>query len=348
MAAAIRYQCMFVRKLSLFLSAGWLCAQTSTWRPLVLGLDGMVVSGHYATAHAGYKMLAQGGNAFDAAVAAALASTVVEPSRAGIGGHSLVVLYDARSKRVRVIDGGGWAGRRATVEFFRSKDGIPLDGATSPVVPGSVDALLLLAQKYGHLSRDKLFEPSIQLSERGSVVSENMHNVFRRNQDRLLPYPSTVKQWFVQKEPVRMGQVVVQKELGQTFRLIASGGREAFYKGPIARRIAEFLEKSGGILEAADLAGFAAEETEPIHIRYKGYDLYTPPPTSSGHVMLQALKILEKLDLKAMGHNSAAYLHHIAEALNLAFADREALVADPRFVKNVPIREILSEPYAAK
>ena len=328
--------------------AATLCAQTSTWRPVVLGLDGMVVSGHYATAQAGYKMLAQGGNAVDAAVAAAFASTVVEPSRAGLGGHSTILIYLAKSRQVKFINGNGWAPERATPEFFQARGGIPLDGPLAPIVPGSAAGLLRAAEEAGRLDRQKLLTPSIELAERGFVVSENLHNVFRRNAERLVPFPTTTKMWFSHGEPVRMGDIVIQKDLGQTFRLIASGGHDAFYKGPIARRISEFLKKDGGIIETSDLAGFSAEEGEPLQVRYKGYDLYMAPPTSYGHVMLEALNILEGFDLKAMGHNSATYLHHVTEALKLAFADRDAFTGDPRFVKDVPIRELLSKEYAAK
>ncbi|MBI3695719.1 MAG: gamma-glutamyltransferase [Acidobacteria bacterium] len=325
-----------------------LYAQTSTWRPVVMGLDGMVVAGHYATAQAGYRMLAQGGNAIDAAAAAALASTVVEPSRAGIGGHSTILIYLAKTGEVKFINGNGWAGQKATPELLKARGGIPLDGPLSPLVPGSVDGLLLAAEKYGRLERQKLLAPSIELAERGFVVSENLHNVFRRNAERLGPFPSTTAMWFPGGEPVRMGDVIVEKDLGQTLRRIASGGREAFYKGPIARRIGEFLQKAGGILEASDLAGFSAGEEEPLHVRYKGYELYMAPPSSYSHVMLEALNIVEGFDLKAMGHNSAAYLHHVTEALKLAFADRDARMADPHFVKSVPIAEILSKEYAAR
>lgn len=323
-------------------------SQTSTWRPVYLGTEGMVATAHYGSAMAGHKMLAQGGNAVDAAVAAGFASTAVEPSRAGIGADAFILIYLAETKEVVFINGGGWAPRKATAEFFRQQGGIKKDGPLAPIVPGATAGFLRASERYGHLRRSKLLVPAIELAERGFVVSENLQGVFRRNLSRLLPFPSTTKAWVRNGNPVGMGRRVIQKDLGQTFRRIASEGHDGFYKGTTAKRIVEFLGKDGGIMELADFAEFAAEQTKPIHVNYKGYDVYSVPPPTQGHVMLQALKILEGYDLQAMGHNSANYVHHIAEALKLAFADREAFIGDPRFVKDIPIAELLTEQYAAR
>ena len=323
-------------------------AQTSTWRPVYLGTDGMVATAHYGSAMAGHKMLDQGGNAIDAAVAAAFSSTVVEPSRAGIGADAFILIYLAEKKEVLFINGGGWAPQRATAEFFRKHGGLEKDGPLAPVVPGAPAGLLRASEEYGRLSRDKLLAPALELAERGFVVSENLQGVFRGNLKRLLPFPSTTRAWMRDGKPFGMGKVVVQKDLGQTFRRIASQGRDGFYKGTTAERIVEFLGKDGGIMELADLSEFAAEETKPLHVNYKGYDVYSVPPPTQGHVMPQALKILEDYDLQAMGHNSVDYIHHIVEALKLAFADREAFIGDPRFIKQIPIDELLSSKYAAR
>src|SRR5215472_16145198 len=156
------------------LIAALLGAQTSTWRPVCLGMDGMVATAHYATAMSGYKMLAQGGDAVDAAAAACFASTVVEPSRSGIGGDAFILIYRAKTNEVIFINGGGWAPRRATAEFFRGKGGIPLDGPLSPVVPGAPAALLTALEKYGKLKREQVLVPAIELAGRGFAVSENL------------------------------------------------------------------------------------------------------------------------------------------------------------------------------
>jgi gamma-glutamyltranspeptidase / glutathione hydrolase len=328
--------------------AALLQAQTSTWRPVYLGMDGMVATAHYGTAMAGYKMLEQGGNAVDAAAAACFASTILEPSRAGIGADAFILIYLAETKQVLFINGGGWAPERATVEFFQKHGGLDLDGALSPVVPGAPAALLLAQRKYGKLKREQVLAPAIELAERGFVVSENLQNVFRSNIPRLRAFPSTTAVWFRNGQPVRMGDVVVQKNLGRTLRRIAAQGRDGFYNGPTAERIVEFLGKNGGIMDASDLAEFEAEEAKPLHIRYRGYDVYGVGLPTQSPVMLETLKILEGFDLKAMGHNSADYIHYVVEALKLAFADREAYIGDPRFVKNIPIDTLLSDEYAAR
>ena len=327
--------------------AALLYSQTSTWRPVYLGMDAMVATAHYATAMAGYRILVQGGNAVDAAAAACFASTVVEPSRSGIGGDAFILIYLAKTKQVLFVNGGGWAPKRATVEFYQSKGGLDLDGPLSPVVPGAPAALLLAVEKFGKLKREQVLAPAIELAERGFVVSENLQNVLRLNVTRLLAFPSSAF-WFRGEQPLRMGDVVIRKNLGHTLRRIAALGRDGFYKGPTAENLVAFLGRNGGIMDASDLAEFAAEEAKPLHIRYRGYDVYGVGLPTQSPVMLEALKILEGFDLKGMGHNSADYIHYVVEALKLAFADREAHIGDPRFVKNIPIETLLSDEYAAR
>ena len=166
------------------------------------------------------------------------------------------------------------------------------------------------------------------------------------NVKRLQAFPSSLPVWFRDGEPLRMGDVVVRKNLGNTLRQIAAQGRDGFYKGPIAENTIQFLAKNGGIMEASDLAEYEAEVTSPLHIRYRGYDVYGVGLPTQSPVMLEALKILEGFDLKAMGHNSTDYIHHVVEALKLAFADRDAYIGDPRFVKDVPIETLLSDEHA--
>ncbi len=330
------------------LLAPLLTAQTSMWRPVYLARDGLVSSAHYGAAMAGYRMLAQGGNAIDAAVAASFASTVVEPSRAGIGGDLFILIYWAQTNEVKFINACGWAPRKATIGRFRELGGLKKEGALGPVVPGAPAGLLLASEKYGRLSREKLLAPAIELAQDGFVVSENLQNVFRRNLPRLAPFPTTTRKWFRDGRPVRMGDVVVQKDLANTFRRIAAQGHGGFYGGPVAKRIVEALAGGGGLMELSDLAEFTAEETTPAHVSYKGYDVYGVPPQSQGPVMLEAMKTLEGIDLKAMGHNSADYIHYVAEALKLAFADREKYIADPRFAKDIPLKELFSAEYAER
>jgi len=307
-----------------------LTAQNPTWRPVILGKKHMVAAGHYATARAGYRMLEQGGNALDAGVAATFASTVVEPHRAGIGGHLLIMYYEAKTGKVTCIDGSGWSGRRANAERFRDT-GLPADGALAVLVPGAVEALLRAWEMFGKVPREKLLDPSVEMAEDGFVVSQHLHDGLRRDQETLKRFPATERVWFPEGRPVRTSDIVVQKELAHTFRLIAQGGRDAFYRGPIARRIVEFLREGGGILEESDFAEYKATVSEPLFVNYRGYQITDGHRESFRHVVLESLKILEDYDLRAMGHNSAEYIHHLSEAMKLSFADRDAVVGDARF-----------------
>jgi gamma-glutamyltranspeptidase/glutathione hydrolase len=333
--------------LGLFVAA-LLHSQTSTWRPVYLGMDGMVATAHYATAMSGYRMLSHGGDAVDAAVAACFASTVVEPSRSGIGGDAFILIYRAKTNEVMFINGGGWAPRRATPELFQNKGGIPLDGPLSPVVPAAPAALLMALQKYGKLNRSQVLAPAIELAERGFVVSENLQGVLASNAKRLQAFPSSLAVWFRDGHPLRMRDVVVRSNLGRTLRQIADRGRNGFYQGPVAENTIRFLARQGGVMELADLAEYEAEAAPPLHVRYRGYDVYGVGLPTQAPVMLQTLKILEGFDLRTMGHNSADYIHHVAEALKLAFADRDAYIGDPRFVPDIPIGTLLSDQYAQR
>ncbi len=317
-----------------------------TWRPVVRGRTHMVASGHYSTAMAGYRVLEQGGNAIDAAVAATFASTVVEPARAGIGGHLMVMIYLAKSGKVICIDGSGWSGRRATVEYFRQVGSLPPHGPLAPIVPGAVEALLRAQEKYGRVKRPVILEPSIDLAEGGFAVSESLASLLKGSQAQLAKWPSTKAMWFRDDQPLRAGDVVIQRDLAGTLRAIATGGRDAFYRGPIARRIVAFLKQHGGILEEDDFAAYRAPETEPLHVSYKGYEVYDGAPTSFDRITLESLNILESFDLRSMGHNSAPYLHHVTEAMKLAFADRDAIVDDPSYPARMP--RVLDKAFAAE
>ena len=320
-------------------------AQTSTWRPVVLGKRHLVASGHYATAMAAYRVLERGGNALDAGIAATFASTVVEPSRAGIGGNLMINFYSAETGKVTCINGSGWSGNETMPDRFEGPN-LPPDGPLAPVVPGAVEAMLRASEMFGWLPRADLLQPAIELAESGFAVSENLHNVLRRNQPSLEPFPTTVKMWFRGGEPLRMGDVVVQKDLAHTFRMIAEGGRDAYYRGPIAARIVEFVRSRGGILDESDFAEYQAEVTKPLSRDYRGYTVYDGSPRSFDHVTLESLEILEAFDLKALGHNSPEYLHLLAEAMKLAFADRDATVGDPRFP--LGMLQILHNAFTAK
>jgi gamma-glutamyltranspeptidase / glutathione hydrolase len=305
-----------------------------------------VAAGHPLIAMAAARTLEQGGNAVDAAVAATFAAAVVQPANTGIGGHGMVMIYSAKTGQVDCIDGSGWSGKNAVPQRFTSRaDGLPFYGPLAPVVPGLVDALLKASEKHGKLPRSQLLQPAIELAEGGFVATPYLADLLKSSAATLRPYPSTVRQWFQDGAPIMTGTLVRQPELARTLAMIAKGGRDAFYRGPIAKRIVTYLKEKGGLLEEEDFALYSARQGVPLHASYRGYELYEGPPWSFDHIGLETLNILEGFDLKKMGHLSADYVHHVTEAMKLAFADRDWSVGDSRFP--AAMHTLVSKEFAA-
>jgi gamma-glutamyltranspeptidase/glutathione hydrolase len=322
-------------------------AQTSTWRPVVLSDNGMVASGHALASEAGLRVLRSGGNAVDAALAAWTVQGLAEPEMTGLGGDMFILIYLAKTGEVKFINGTGFAPSAATVDFYKTKGGLPSDGPLSVSVPGAIGAVDLAAKTYGTRPLSEIFAPAIELADRGFPVTEALAGALRSNRDKLGAVPSSRKIWFNGDRPLDMGERVVQKDLAATLREIGKSGSGAFYKGAAAKKIASYMKGVGGLIDEQDLAAYSAFEDTPIHVSYKGIEVYECPPNSQGHVMLQALNILEGMNLRYMRHNSAPYLHAVTEALKLSFADRNKWVGDPKFVPPIPMRELLSKEYAA-
>jgi gamma-glutamyltranspeptidase/glutathione hydrolase len=322
--------------------------QTSTWRPVVMADHGMVSSGHPLASEAGMRVLKAGGNAIDAAVAAWAVQGLTEPHMTGLGGDAFILIYLAKTREVKFINATGQAPMAATVDFYKAKGGLPEDGPLSVIVPGAVGGMEMAVQKYGSKPMTEVLAPAIELAENGYPITESLGNALRGSREKLAKAPSTKKIWFNGDEPLQMGDRVVQKDYGATLRAIAAKGTTDFYKGATAAKVASYLKSVGGIVEASDLAAYAPHEDTPISINYKGLDVYECPPNSQGFVMLQALNILEGMNVRYMRHNSAPYLHAVTESLKLAFADRNRYVGDPKFVPAIPMRELLSKEYATK
>lgn len=318
-------------------------AQT-TWRPVVLSDNGMIASGHALASEAGLRILKAGGNAVDAAVAAWAVQGLTEPDMTGLGGDLFMLIYLARTGEVKVINGTGVAPMAASVDFYRSRGGLPDSGVLSVSVPGALAGAELAATRYGTRPLRELLAPAIELADRGFPVSAALAGSLRSSRAKLSP--SARKIWFKGDEPLEMGDRVVQKDLAATLREIGARGSAAFYTGAVAGKFAAYMKANGGLIDQSDLASLTANEDAPIHVTYKGIDVYECPPNSQGFVMLQALNILEGFNLRYMRHNSAPYLHVVTEALKLAFADRNRYVGDPKFVPPIPMRELLSKEYA--
>jgi gamma-glutamyltranspeptidase/glutathione hydrolase len=320
-------------------------AQTSTWRPVVLSDNGMIASGHPLASEVGVRVLKAGGNAVDAAIAAWAVQGLAEPEMTGIGGDMFMLIYLAKTGEVKFINGTGVAPGAATTDFYKSKGGIPDAGILSVSVPGAVAGAELAAKTYGTRPLADLFAPAAELAEKGFPISEALAGAIAGASKRFSP--SAKKVWFKGDQPLEMGDRVVQKDLAATLREIGAKGSDAFYRGSVAEKFAAYVRAEGGLITPGDLAALRANEDAPIHINYKGIEVYECPPNSQGHVMLQAMNILEGMNLRYMRHNSAPYLHAVTEALKLSFADRNKYVGDPKFVPPIPMKEMLSKEYAA-
>lgn len=323
-------------------------AQTVSWRPTIMGTHGMVAAGHPLAAEVGLRVLKAGGNAVDAAVAAWAIQGQVEPGMTGLGADMFALVYLAKTKEVKFINGTGFAPKAATIDYYLSHGGMPDDSGLSIAVPGAVSGVDLMLRSYGTKPMAEVLAPAIEVAEQGYAISEGLARGLDGATAKLAKHPGSKAIWFDGNRPLVMGDVVKNPDLGKTLRAIAAQGADGYYKGPVARALAAGIQKHGGIITEQDLEAMKAFEAAPISVNYRGYDVYECPPNSQGFTMLYALNLLEGFDLRAMGHNTTPYLHAVTESLKLAFADRNQYVADPAFTPNIPMKEMLSKDYAAK
>jgi gamma-glutamyltranspeptidase/glutathione hydrolase len=320
---------------------------SGSWRPTIVAQHGMVAAGHPLAAEAGMRILKAGGNAVDAAIATWAVQGEVEPGMTGLGADMFVLYYNAKRGQVKFINGTGFAAQAATIDFYKSKGGIPDEGPLSIAVPGAVSGASYAVKTYGTKPLSEVLAPAIEIADNGFPITEALAQGLQSGKAKLAKYPSSTKLWFKDGKPLAMGDIMRNPDLARTLRAIAAQGPDAFYKGDIAKNTAAFLKANGGIITEADLATMAAFEDTPVHVNYRGVEVYECPPNSQGYVMLEALNILEGYNLKEMGRNSGPYLHAVTEALKLSFADRNAYVGDPKFVPNIPMAQLLSKEYAA-
>lgn len=320
-----------------------------TGRSVTMSPNGMVATSHPLAAQIGLDVLKRGGNAVDAAIAANAAMGFMEPMSCGIGGDLFAIVWDAKSKKLYGLNASGRAPKLATREWFAREgyDEIPLRGALSWSVPGCVDGWDELRRKFGTKSFEELLAPSIEYAEKGCPVPEVIAGYWQAAEPILAAaYPESGKTYLIDGERApRAGEVFKNLALAKTYREIANGGRDAFYKGVIADRLAAFSEKNHGLLRKDDLAAHSSEWVEPVKTTYRGYDVWELPPPGQGIAVLQMLNLLEPYDLKKMGPTSADYWHLFVEAKKLAYADRAKYYTDPLFTK-VPVAELIGKPYA--
>jgi gamma-glutamyltranspeptidase/glutathione hydrolase len=318
-------------------------------RSPVLAMNGLVATSQPLASAAGLRVLQDGGNAVDAAISAAAVLNVVEPMSTGIGGDMFALVYMQRDRKPVGLNGSGWAGSKASVDFFRERNltEIPLTGMHSVTVPGAVAGWCKLHQRYGKLPMSRILAPAIAYAEQGFPVSDIIACQWQRAEAKLQTTPHAARDLLLNGKAPRHGDIVRSPNLGCSFRQIAEAGRDVFYKGDIAQRIVAFSEKHDGMLSLADFAEYDAQWVEPVSTNYHGYDVYELGAQTQGITALEMLNILEGYDLKSLGHNSTEYLHLLIETKKLAFADRDAYIADPDKV-GVPVARLISKDYAAE
>ncbi len=315
--------------------------RSTTQRPVVTSSRGIVASAHPLASDAGIAQLRAGGNAVDAAVAAAFAIGVAEPNASGLGGEGMMLIHLADSGTTVAIDYRSAAPARAAAAGRP-----PATGYAAVAVPGTVAGLTLALEKYGTRTLAEVMAPAIRIADEGFVAGPTLANVVTENFAGLIEDAPIAAVFCPDGLPLEAGRRVRNPDLAATLRAIAAGGAAVFYRGAIAERIAAASAAGGGV-SREDLATYRAIEREPVRGRYRGHDVVSAPPPVAGITVLEALQVLDRFDLQAQAPFSTARLHLTSEALKRAFADFSAFVADPGFVK-VPAAGLLSPEYATR
>jgi len=346
-------------QLILFLIAGLLCLGTNRekamaqdraqGRSMVISQTGIVATESPLASKAGAAILERGGNAVDAAIAAHAVMTVVAPVWNGIGGDLFAIVYDAKSGKYYGLNASGWAPAAQSIERLHEKGlrEMPGHGIESVTVPGSVDGWQKLLDRFGKKKMNEVLAPAIQIAEDGYPVTEWIAQHFASNVDLLRDNEAAAKTFLISDRAPRLGEVMRNPDLAWSLRQIAQGGRDAFYRGEITKRILALSARHGGALAAKDFSDYSSEWAEPISTTYRGWTVYEMPPNVQGIGALEMLNLMEQFDLHSYGLNSPRALHVQIEAKKLAYADVIRYIGDPKASK-IPVSGILSKPYAAE
>ena len=317
----------------------------------VYGKNGMVASEQGLATQVGLDILKQGGNAIDAAVAVGFALAVVLPNAGNIGGGGFMVLHDDKTGKDVAIDFREIAPAKASRDMYLDNQGNVIDGKSlfthdASGVPGTVAGMEYALKKWGTMPLSKVLEPAIKLADKGFIVSDVLAQTLKEEKSTLGKWSASKAIFFKNGEPLKSGDLLVQKDLAKSLRLIAKQGAKAFYQGEIATKIAKEMQSQGGTMTLEDLKAYKVVERQPIIGDYRGYKVVTMPPPSSGGVhLIEILNMLEHYPIKEDGVNSAKNIHHMAESMKLAYADRSEYLGDPDFVK-IPVTGLTSKAYA--
>jgi len=337
--------------LALMLSFSWsqdrITGETFTTRSEVIAQHGMACTSQPLATQVALDVLKAGGNAIDAAIAANAMLGLVEPISNGIGGDLFAIVWDAKTRQLYGLNASGRSPASLSLDYFKEKgyEKIPAYGPLPVSVPGCVDGWFELHERFGSMDMEDILEPAIGYAKKGFPVSEVIAYYWAGNARSLSRYPNVAEVFMPGGNAPAKGEIFKNPYLASTLELIAEGGRDAFYKGEIARIIDAFMKEQGGFLTYEDLASHTSEWVKPVSANYRGYDVWELPPNGQGIAALQILNILEGYDIAAMGFGSSEYIHHFVEAKKLAFEDRAKYYADPAF-NDLPVEELISKEYA--
>ncbi|GAB5444006.1 MAG: gamma-glutamyltransferase [Fuerstiella sp.] len=316
-------------------------------RSEVIAQHGMAATSQPLATMVAIDILKAGGSAADAAIAANAAIGLMEPTGNGIGGDLFVIVWDSKSQQLYGLNASGRSPASLTLEEFRKRElkQIPPFGPLPVTVPGCVDGWFELHQKFGRLPMQQILAPAIRYCDEGFPVSEVIARGWRGSRKTFEKYPGFMETYFPDGKGPQTGDIFRNPMLGNTLKKIAEHGRDEFYKGDIARTIADYMQQHGGFLSYEDLASHESEWVDPVSTSYRGYDVWELPPNGQGIAALQMLNVLEGYDLKKAGFGSVDHLHWFTEAKKLAFEDRARLYADMNFA-DVPVQTLISKDYA--
>jgi gamma-glutamyltranspeptidase/glutathione hydrolase len=345
-------KCLLLCLGSLFLQlpgADRLTGRMFAGRSEVIAGHGMVAASQPLAAQVGIDILKKGGSAVDAAIAVNAALGLMEPSGSGIGGDLFAIVWDAKAGKLYGLNASGPAPASLSLDYFREKGiaRMPEKGPLPWTVPGCVAGWFALHERFGRLGMRDVLAPAIAYAEEGFPLSELIAFYWQRALKSFTGYENFQKLYAPAGRAPQKGDVFRNPELAATYRILALRGRDAFYRGELAARIVAYSKKVGGFFALEDFSAYRPEWVEPMSINYRGYDVWELPPNGQGLAVLQMLQMLARFDLKAMGHNSAAYLHALIEIKKIVYEDRARFYADPHF-SDLDYAALISPAYAAK
>ena len=349
-----RHKILTVLVLSIFVStatngADRVTGEVFAMRSPVLATSAMAATSQPLATQVALDVMKNGGNAIDAAIAANALLGLVEPTGNGIGGDLFAIVWDAKTKKLYGLNASGRSPKSLSLEWFAQNghQSIPSHGPLPVTVPGAVDGWFMLHDRFGKKRMNELLKPTIDYAKEGFPVSQLIAYYWNRSIPLLERWPGFSEQFTIEGRAPAEGEIWKNPGLAKTLQSIADGGRDAFYKGDIAKTIANYMEKNGGFLSYEDLSSHTGNWVDPVSTNYRGYDVWELPPNGQGIAALQILNIMELFDISSMDHDSAEYVHLFTEVKKLVFEDRAKYYADSEFNK-IPVTTLISKDYAQK